>query len=53
MEQHHVQLALERRDVRKELRQADSVAQRQHVESALLRVSGRINPDGAFLSRAH
>src|SRR6266851_4268341 len=48
VQQHHVQLALQRRNIRQQLRQVDAFAQRQHVECALLGPWSRIHADGPF-----
>src|SRR5882762_5368839 len=52
VQQHHVQFALQRRNIRQELLQASPFPQRQHVERPLLRFRGGINSDRPFLSRA-
>src|SRR6266852_384841 len=52
VQQHHVQFALQRRNIGQELRQVDARAQRQHVKRPLLPARGGINADGPFLSRA-
>src|SRR6266446_1242505 len=53
VQQHHVQFALQRRNVRQQLRQVDPFAQRQYVERALLRLRCRISADRSLLARAH
>src|SRR6266403_57129 len=45
VQQHHVQFALQRRNVRQQHREVDPFAQRQHVESALLRLRRRVSAD--------